>query len=189
MKNLSPADEQTLRELATRHGFGRDAVMSMLESVARGRGTMAQFDHPEFGGSGQWMAGGMTMVSDMFNDALKARVAALCRDLASLVASSPAVAERESLFVPPVSSASNAWWPAELGTPSSRGAQNDVRYAYFANARRLAIEAHGRVTVYDTLDHQIGGVSQQQSRGSSLSFDSQHGRVDLAALPVISTSG
>jgi uncharacterized repeat protein (TIGR03803 family) len=27
----------------------------------------AQFSHPEFGGSGQWMRGGMIMVSDMFN--------------------------------------------------------------------------------------------------------------------------
>jgi len=26
-----------------------------LESVVNGNGTMAQFSHPEFGGSGQWM--------------------------------------------------------------------------------------------------------------------------------------
>jgi hypothetical protein len=29
--------------------------------------------------------------------------------------------------------------------------QNGVRYAYFAQARRLAIEIGGTVTVYDTL--------------------------------------
>jgi hypothetical protein len=79
--------------MARRHGFSREAVTSMLESVARGHGTMAQFDHPEFGGSGQWLDGGMMMVSDMFNDVLKGRVAALCSDLSKLVANNPAPAE------------------------------------------------------------------------------------------------
>src|SRR4051794_18579662 len=86
MNKLSPAGEQTIDQLAARYGFSREAVTTMLESLARGRGGMAQFDHPEFGGSGQWMRGGMTMVSDMFNDALKSRVAALCADLATLLA-------------------------------------------------------------------------------------------------------
>jgi hypothetical protein len=45
-------EESTIEELVRRHGFSREAVTSMLESVARGHGTMAQFDHPEFGGSG-----------------------------------------------------------------------------------------------------------------------------------------
>ena len=45
----------------------------MLESVVNGNGAMAQFSHPEFGGSGQWMRGGMIMVSDMFNNYLKGR--------------------------------------------------------------------------------------------------------------------
>jgi hypothetical protein len=63
-----------------------------------------------------------------------------------------------------------------------------VRYAYFPQAHRLAIEVNGRVTVYDTLDHQLGGFSQQQSRGSSLSFHSQHGLVDVASLPIVSSA-
>ena len=159
--------------------------MSMLESVARGRGTMAQFDHPEFGGSGQWMSGGMTMLSDMFDDALKARVGALCAELSKLVANNPAGAEPVSLFVPPSPSASRQWWPVDLGIPNSTGAQNNVRYAYFAEPRRLAIELDGKVTVYDTLDHRIGSFSQQQSHAGSLSFHSQHGLVDVGVLPVI----
>src|SRR6202041_633635 len=53
----------------------------------RGSVNMAQFSHPEFGGSGQWMAGGATMISDMFNNALKARVDALCNELSALIRS------------------------------------------------------------------------------------------------------
>jgi hypothetical protein len=71
----------------------------------------------------------------------------------------------------------------------AQGTQNDVRYAYFAQARRLAIEVGGKVTVYDTLDHQIGSFSQQQSRGGSLTFSSQYGLVDVATLPVVSGQG
>ena len=54
---------------------------------------------------------------------------------------------------------------------------------------RIAIEVNGRVTVYDTLDHQIGGFSQQQSYGGTLSFNSQYGLIDVASLPVISVDG
>ncbi|MBK7424578.1 MAG: SHOCT domain-containing protein, partial [Propionivibrio sp.] len=94
-----------------------------------------------------------------------------------------------SLFVPPAPGTSGDWWPADLRWPNSTGAQNNVRYAYFAQARRLAIELNGRVTVYDTLDHQIGGFSQQQSYGGSISFNSQYGLIDVASLPVVSIDG
>jgi hypothetical protein len=64
-----------------------------------------------------------------------------------------------------------------------------MRYAWFSQARRLAIESNGQVIIYDTLDHQIGGVSQQQSGGYSVTFSSQFGNVDLSRLPVISING
>ena len=75
--------------MAQRHGFSFDAVATMLNAVANGNGTMAQFSHPEFSGSGQWMRGGMTMVSDMFNNHLKSRVDNLCSELSNLIASQP----------------------------------------------------------------------------------------------------
>jgi hypothetical protein len=233
MRKLTPAGQQLIEEVAQRHGFSTDAVMSMLESVIRGNGSMAQFNHPEFGGSGQWMQGGMTMVSDMFNNYLKGRVDGLCSELSRLMANQPDLLIRSgsfqsqsqgtqqqgndgggqqhqqsagygcsnqqetaagpvgpvSLFVPPAPGTSGAWWPADLGRPNSTGAQNDVRYAYFAQPRRLAIEVNGKVTVYDTLDHQISGFSQQQSRGASLTFASQHGLVAVASLAVVSVVG
>ena len=64
-----------------------------------------------------------------------------------------------------------------------------MRYAYFSNARRLAVDINGQVTVYDTLDNQIGGVSQQQGGGSSLTFTSQYGTIPVASLPVVSING
>ena len=64
-----------------------------------------------------------------------------------------------------------------------------MRYAYFAQAHRLAIESNGQVIVYDTLDHSIGGVSQQQSGGYSVTFSSQYGYVDLSRLPVVTING
>jgi len=45
------------------------------------------------------------------------------------------------------------------------------------------------VTVYDSLDHQIGGVSQQQGSGGSLTFTSQYGTVSVSKLPVVSVDG
>ena len=86
MRQLSEAGERAINDLAQRYGFSSDAVLSMLESVVNGNGTMAQFSHPEFGGSGQWMRGGMIMVSDMFNNSLKGRIDGLCNELWGLVA-------------------------------------------------------------------------------------------------------
>jgi hypothetical protein len=188
MPPLNPATRERVAEIASWHGFSAGAAEFMLAAVARGRGAMAQFDHPEFGGSGQWMRGGMTMVGDMFNTALKARVEDLCADLSALVDSDPeltAPAPSAPLTGAGERALSGAWWPAGLLAPDSTGAQNDVRYAWFAATRRLAIERAGTVTLYDTLDHRIGGFSQQQSGTSSLSFTSQHGPVDVERLPVV----
>ncbi|MDO9180507.1 MAG: SHOCT domain-containing protein [Agitococcus sp.] len=214
MQQLSPQGQQAIDNIAQRHGFSSNAVLSMLESVINGNGSMAQFNHPEFSGSGQWMSGGMTMVSDMFNNYLKGRVNNLCSELAQLVANQPDLLRNGSFQSQsqndqqqsnysgqnnsnnPTSSASlfvagtsSDWWPNDLRWPNSTGAQNGVRYAYFAQARRLVIEVNGRVTVYDTLDHQIGGFSQQQSYGGSLSFSSQYGLIDVGSLPIISVDG
>jgi hypothetical protein len=216
MRQLSTAGEQAVNDLGQRHGFSPEAVATMLDAVVNGNGSMAQFSHPEFGGSGQWMRGGMTMIGDMFNNTLKGRVDALCGELSNLIASQPGLIRTGSfqsqtqggslqagyapnqqqsggpvsLFVPaPGSGASGEWWPGELGWPNSTGAQNNARYAYFGQSRRLAIEVNGTVTVYDTLDHQIGGFSQQQSLGGSLTFSSQYGLVDVASLPVVSVNG
>ena len=39
------------------------------------------------------------------------------------------------------------------------------------------------------LDHQIGGVSQQQGSGGSLTFTSQHVTVSIPQLPIVSMNG
>lgn len=204
MQRLTSQGQQLIADLAQRYGTSTDAVLNLLEAVMAGNGTMAQFSHPDLGGSGQWMQGGMTMVGDMFNSALKFKVDGLCSELSQLLWSSspiftpvsyqaqnqgtlPYANPEVSLFVPSGQS-SGQWWPADLGIPSMTGAQNAVRYAYFPAARRLAIEINGQVTLYDTLDHQIGGVSQQQGGDASVTFTSQFGLVPLSSLPVISPS-
>ena len=172
--------EQAIAEIARRHGLSRDAVVSMLVSLRAGGGTMAQFDIPELDGSGQWMRGGMTMVGNMFDNALKARVDAVCTELAQLLSTTtvfPAAASQTGF------AAGGAWWPAELGVPSSTGGQNDTRYAVFPATRRLAVHAHGVTRVFDTGEHHIGGVQQQQGGAAgTLSFTSQLGTFDISSL-------
>ncbi len=217
MKQLTPEGQQIINNIAQRYHFSPDAVFSMLQSVINGNGSMAQFNHPEFGGSGQWMRGGMIMLGDMFNNGLKNSVGGLCQELANLIANQPNLIQSGSfqsqhqgtqqqsnyggnqqqqndssstgavsLFVQPSAVYAENWWPAGLQFPNSTGAQNNVRYAYFATIRRLAIEVNGQVTLYDTLNHQIGGFSQQQSVGGSITFTSQYGLVDVKTLPIIS---
>lgn len=77
------------------------------------------------------------------------------------------------------------WWPEALGeSPNSAGGQNETRYAFFADPQRLAVDlGDGKVLVYDTADHQISGVQQQQGGNArEVAFTSQHGKVDLNQL-------
>lgn len=212
MSKLSAAGAKILDEIAVRHGVSQNAVEHLLLAVISGGGTQAQFNHQDIGGMGQWSQGGMTMVGDMFNNGLKATVDSLCTELATLARGSEAFQQPSgqsqsqsqggsmggmgsnmgggmgggvSLFVPGTFR-SATWWPEELGQPASTGAQNNLRYAFFPGARRLAIDIAGHITVYDTQDHQIGGFSQQQSGDQSISFTSQYGLVRVAELKVVS---
>ncbi len=200
MQNLSPEGLRIVADVAQRHGVSVDAVVALLGAVAQGNGRQAQFNHPDLGGMGQWSQGGMIMVGDMFNQGLKHRVDALCNELAGLLHSQPllgAVGQAQSqtqggggvsLFVAGSPSASQ-WWPAELGSPASTGAQNDLRYAFFPDARRLAIQQDGLVRVYDTGEHRLSGFSQQQGGGQSLTFMGQFGLVRVADLPLVHPQG
>lgn len=89
MNQLTPEGSSIINQLAQRYHFSFDAVCSLLKSVINGNGSMAQFNHPEFGGSGQWMRGGMIMVGDMFNNQLKNFIVGLYQELSDLVASQP----------------------------------------------------------------------------------------------------
>jgi len=140
------------------------------------------------------MSGGAIMISDMFNNVLKARVDALRNELSALVRNEHGIAAAgsfqsqsqgkptelnaglSSLLAPETSERSN-WWPAGLRAPSSVGAQNNVRYAYFPAERRLVVDLKGKVTVYDTQDHHIGGFSQQQPGSGSLSLRASSARL------------
>ncbi len=212
MSALSAEGQTVVNDVAARHGFSPDAVTHVLIALDQGGGSQAQFNHFELGGMGQWSMGGMTMIGDMFNNGLKARVDGLCSDLSNALARAPVfqpVARQvqsgsfqgqqqgggqmqmqgnggfgqTSLFVP--GPGQGAWWPEDLGQPGSTGAQNDLKYAYFPMAARLAILLNGQVTVYDTGQHQIGGFGQQQSGDQSLNFTSQFGLVRVADLPVV----
>ncbi len=197
-------------ELAKQYQVSEQAVETLWQSLVSGNGSMAQFNHPELGGSGQWMAGGMTMVGDMFNQRLKYVVDGICSALAAQARDAAShkfdfVATDESHHTGSYqsqsqssgpsstqattqSSNSGRWWPNNWGAPNSSGSQNEMSYAYFSGPQRLMIREHGEVTVYDTLDHQITGVSQQQSGNRTLTFSSQHGPVKLEDLPKVSVS-
>ncbi len=191
-------DEAIVRRLSIQHGISVDGVRTVLRALRSGGGTMAQFSHPDFGGMSQWSPG-MSMVGDMFNADLRSKLEAVATELASHLRNSPRTEQRgdpqgdqrdrqasDKTSTPQANPAgSTTWWPSDLGSPSAVGGQNDVRYAAFPSSRRLVVERHGRMTIYDTADHVISGVSQAQSGRSTLTFSSQHGEVNIADLDVV----
>ena len=154
-------------QIAKKHGFSREAVETVAVALSRGRRTQAQFNHPELGGIGQWQPG-MIMIGDMFNQTLKARVDALCTELASL--------ELDSVTA---NSSTNqrSWWPRTFTEqPAMVGSQDNARYAYFHEQRRLIVQRNDTTIVYDVGNHHLTGVSQQQNTLSqTLIFHTKRG--------------
>ncbi|WP_342152112.1 SHOCT domain-containing protein [Methylorubrum sp. SB2] len=161
-----------LAAVAERHGVGVEVVQHLVRALEAGHGNMAQFDHPDLGGLGQWSRGGMIMVGRMNDHALKARVDALCTELAATLP------PPETHGLP----GAGNWWPDGLGVPSSVGAQDGTRYAFFPTSRRLAVETGGRVKLYDLGDREVTGVSQQQGGTGSFRFSGPAGSFSLGDL-------
>jgi hypothetical protein len=185
---MTDNDEPLIARLAARHSVSADAVRTILRALRSGGGRMAQFSHPDFGGMSQWSSG-MTMVGDMFNSDMKSKLDAICAELASSIAktvSEPVAEDKRDAAISYRSAGPGPqWWPGRLGTPSSVGAQNALRYAVFPETRRLAIQDGARIAVYDTGDHRIFGVAQAQSHDQTLTFTSQTGLVRVSELPQV----
>lgn len=171
-----------IQQLATKHHLSQAAVAELWRAVQQGQGTAAQFNHPELGGMGQWLSGGMVMIGDFSNHALKAKVAQLCTEIASQLVNQPSPAASFTFASPA------AWWPAELGTPSTTGSQNEMAYAYFASQHRLAVKIGRVISLYDTTPHHINGVAQQQSAGQTLTFRTQLGMARPEDFTLLHTS-
>jgi len=195
---LTPTGEAAVAELAERYRVSDGAVRALLDAVIRGGGAMAQFSHPDLGGSGQWMRGGMTMVGDMFNSGLQSTVSGICSELSAQLSGGATLVSRPERSAPGSAAPTaggfagssdfvDSWWPAELGRPSSSGGQNDDSYAYFSGPRRLAIRHGPALTIYDTGDHVISGVQQQQGGRGSVEFTSQLGSFMVETLSMVDT--
>jgi hypothetical protein len=184
---MSVSETDLVERMAKKHAVSPAAVGVVLKALRSGGGRMAQFSHADFGGMAQWSPG-MSMVGDMFNKPLNAKLDALCSDLAAHLEASPAIDGTRSVG-DEVSfrsmSGSADWWPAGLGRPGAVGSQNDLRYAVFRDARRLVIDDHGSISVHDTGSHRIFGVAQAQSGDQTLSFTSQDGLVRVTDLPKV----
>ena len=179
---LKPSEVQAL---ASRHDVSAGAIQTLADAMAHSQGLAAQFSHPELGGMGQWMSGGMLMIGDMFNHELKAKVDRLCRDVAAAIAARPRTVDD----TPGIETRGPInWWPAGLGSPAAAGSQNEMRYAFFPAAQRLVIDDNGAVSMYDTGDAYLTGISQQQSTSQTLSFSSTDGPVLLSKFKRVAAS-
>jgi hypothetical protein len=86
---MSVTDSDLVEQMAKKHAVSPAAVEVVLAAVRSGGGRMAQFSHADFGGMSQWSPG-MSMVGDMFNTQLKAKLNGLCSDISAHLDAAPA---------------------------------------------------------------------------------------------------
>lgn len=167
---MSPSAE--ISKVARRSGLSPEAIGVLFDALVRGGGSQAQFSHPELGGHGQWMSGGMLMIGDMFNDALKAKVADACLQLAPLAAQELANQPRQQV--------KDAWWPESLGHPGSVASQDSFAYALFGD--RIAVRTGAKVTIYAVGNNIASGVGMSNGKLSVLTAS---GSIPLEQLPIV----
>src|SRR5690242_3849857 len=110
-----PNEAEITARLAREHGVSQEAVRAVFDALRRSGGTMAQFSHADFGGMSQWSSG-MTMVGDMFNDSLKAKLNAIAGELSRHLREQPVEnrGDDRSVSYRSTSKPSAAlWWPDE----------------------------------------------------------------------------
>jgi hypothetical protein len=176
---MAETEGESVDRLAKKHSVSPAAVQVIMNALRNGGGRMAQFSHADFGGMSQWSPG-MSMVGDMFNTQLKSKLDALCTDIAAHL---DALENVDIGVRTPSEQVSyrtmenpGGWWPSALGRPG----------AVFPETRRLVLDDHGNISIYDTGTHRIFGVAQAQSGDQTLSFTSQDGLVrvdDLRKVP------
>lgn len=57
MADLTPEGQRIVEDAAQRYSVSADAVRAVLEALVASGGGMAQFNHPDLGGMGQWSSG------------------------------------------------------------------------------------------------------------------------------------
>jgi hypothetical protein len=78
------------------------------------------------------------------------------------------------------------WLPLQLRTPSASAARGDIKFAFFAEKRRLLIENSGQWVLYDCGDHQIRAIRARLDPSEELTFTSQRGELPIAELRPLS---
>lgn len=146
MEQITQEGLRVAEDLGVRHGFSSGAVVQLMQAMLRSGGGMVQFNHPELGGSGQWMASGMMMIGDMFNNGLKARVDGLCRDVSAVLASQPLAGVAQSGSMQQQSGGS---WQQQSSTPPTAVA----RPVESAAPEQRAPSAAAPLFVADPRDH------------------------------------
>jgi hypothetical protein len=180
---MSASDDELVERMAKRHSVSPAAVQVVMTALRSGGGRMAQFSHADFGGMSQWSPG-MSMVGDMFNTQLKAKLDALCSDIAAHLDASGAAGGAD---LPRTKSATvqcriGGLVAGRIGEAGRGGCSERSSIRGFSETRRLVIDDRGTVSLYDTGHHRIFGVAAQ-SGDRTLSFTSQDGLVRVADLP------
>jgi hypothetical protein len=78
-----------------------------------------------------------------------------------------------------------SWWPPTLRRPSTSGAHGTLKFAFFADKRRLLVESGELLLLFDSGAHQICEVEEQLGQEPGLAFTSQNGRHPIGDLRLI----
>jgi hypothetical protein len=147
---MSVTDSDLVEQMAKKHAVSPAAVEVVLAAVRSGGGRMAQFSHADFGGMSQWSPG-MSMVGDMFNTQLKAKLNGLCSDISAHLDAAPAtVGSRSGADEVSYRSASGSrdWWPTGMDRPALSAHRTIFDTLVFPDSRRLV----PRLSDYDSLE-------------------------------------
>ncbi|MDQ7026023.1 MAG: hypothetical protein Q9P01_01710 [Anaerolineae bacterium] len=194
-----------ITNIARKYALPIEVVRQLASELEKTGGQSVRFDIKGLGGKGLWRINQAASVGNGFNTALNEVVTDLCNDIsteihaingaeseASTMISKDELALKVDLddtvtLLAPTTLKPKSWWPEHYGQdPEKTGNVTGMRFAYFAQQRRLILSQGLRNRIFDTGDYNVQNVVAGQESGFfNLIVLTIEGDIQLADLPEV----
>jgi hypothetical protein len=172
---------QFIDTIAIKFGLSAETIRQLTYELEKTRGRSARFDIKELGGKGRWELNQTASVGNGFNAALNTVVTDLCTEISERIREGTQVEEDatlpstrkkaqpeldDTIGLTTISLKPGAWWSEHYGNdPEKTGSVSGMRFAYFAQHRRLILRQGLRNRIFDTEDYNVQDVVAGKAPG------------------------
>jgi hypothetical protein len=167
-------DTHFINDIAQKYGLPGGIIRKLASELEKTAGQSVRFDIEEIGGKGSWRLNEIASVGNGKNADLNDAVTELCVEISEKIREdiydedeAPTLVSRSRQKVTlddTIESLADAlkhsaWWDARYGSdPEKTGSVSGMKFAYFAQQRRLILRQGLRSRIFDTENYNVQDV-------------------------------